>query len=121
MTLPRVARLDANRQSAYSEKPGHNFALNAGFDDVDPATYDALVVPGGRAPESAHPLAVGARRGYSARPAQVRASSQAHGGGSGELGEETRDRFTCLRLPALELRRKCGITVLDDGADLTRV
>ena len=65
MTLPRVARLDANRQSAYSEKPGHNFALNAGFDDVDPATYDALVVPGGRAPESAHPLAVGAGRGYS--------------------------------------------------------
>lgn len=35
----------------YSEKPGHNFGLNATFDDVDPAEYDALVIPGGRAPE----------------------------------------------------------------------
>jgi len=35
----------------YSEKPGHLFGLNATFDDVDPADYDALVLPGGRAPE----------------------------------------------------------------------
>ncbi len=35
----------------YTEKPGHNFGLNATFDDVDPAEYDALVIPGGRAPE----------------------------------------------------------------------
>lgn len=35
----------------YSEKPGHNFGLNATFDDIDPADYDALVLPGGRAPE----------------------------------------------------------------------
>jgi len=35
----------------YSETPGHNFALNTTFDDVDPAEYDALVIPGGRAPE----------------------------------------------------------------------
>ncbi|MFW6161887.1 MAG: DJ-1/PfpI family protein, partial [Planctomycetota bacterium] len=35
----------------YSEKPGHNFALNATFEAVDPADYDALVIPGGRAPE----------------------------------------------------------------------
>ncbi|MCT7980194.1 DJ-1/PfpI family protein, partial [Laspinema olomoucense] len=35
----------------YSEKPGHNFTLNATFAEVDPATYDALVIPGGRAPE----------------------------------------------------------------------
>ena len=35
----------------YAETPGHNFALNATFDDVDPADYDALVIPGGRAPE----------------------------------------------------------------------
>jgi protease I len=35
----------------YSEKPGHNFALNATFETVDPADYDALVIPGGRAPE----------------------------------------------------------------------
>lgn len=35
----------------YSEKPGHNFALNATFETVNPAEYDALVIPGGRAPE----------------------------------------------------------------------
>ena len=34
-----------------SEKRGHNFALNASFADIDPARYDALVIPGGRAPE----------------------------------------------------------------------
>eukprot|EP00887_Chlorella_sp_A99_P001309 scaffold14.g1309.t1 len=35
----------------YSEKPGHNFALNYDFDSVDPEAYDGLIVPGGRAPE----------------------------------------------------------------------
>ncbi|HAV40864.1 MAG TPA: protease [Acidobacteria bacterium] len=35
----------------YSEKPGHNFALTATFDEVEPKNYDALVIPGGRAPE----------------------------------------------------------------------
>ncbi|HRD02060.1 MAG TPA: DJ-1/PfpI family protein [Candidatus Saccharicenans sp.] len=35
----------------YSEKPGHNFLLTATFDEVDPKNYDALVIPGGRAPE----------------------------------------------------------------------
>ena len=35
----------------YSEKPGHRFTLNAGFDEVRAEDFDALVVPGGRAPE----------------------------------------------------------------------
>jgi protease I len=35
----------------YSEKRGHNFRLNATFDDVNEADYDALLIPGGRAPE----------------------------------------------------------------------
>ena len=35
----------------YSEKPGHNFTLNASFADVNTKDYDALVLPGGRAPE----------------------------------------------------------------------
>lgn len=35
----------------YVELPGHRFAINANFDEVDPAQYDALVIPGGRAPE----------------------------------------------------------------------
>ncbi len=42
---------DFEGAQTYSEKPGHRFVLNATFADVAPATYDALVVPGGRAPE----------------------------------------------------------------------
>jgi protease I len=46
----RTAIHDFEGDQTYSEKPGHNFGLNASFDDVDTADYDALVVPGGRAP-----------------------------------------------------------------------
>jgi protease I len=35
----------------YTEKPGHTWAADVAFADVDPAGYAALVVPGGRAPE----------------------------------------------------------------------
>ncbi len=42
---------DFEGDQTYSEKRGHNFTLNASFADVDPASYDALVIPGGRAPE----------------------------------------------------------------------
>ncbi len=35
----------------YTELPGHRFALNATFDQVRQGDYDALVIPGGRAPE----------------------------------------------------------------------
>src|SRR5205823_4786345 len=47
----RTAIHDFEGDQTYSEKPGHNFALNASFADVKPAEYDALVIPGGRAPE----------------------------------------------------------------------
>lgn len=47
----RTAIHDFEGDQTYSEKPGHNFTLNATFDEIDPAAYDALVVPGGRAPE----------------------------------------------------------------------
>mgnify|MGYP006289663665 FL=1 len=47
----RTAVHDFEGDQTYSEKPGHNFTLNASFDDVTPANYDALVIPGGRAPE----------------------------------------------------------------------
>jgi protease I len=47
----RTAIHDFEGDQTYSEKRGHNFALNADFAAVDPATYDALVIPGGRAPE----------------------------------------------------------------------
>jgi len=35
----------------YAETRGHNFTLNATFDEINVESYDALVVPGGRAPE----------------------------------------------------------------------
>jgi protease I len=47
----RTAVHDFEGDQTYSEKPGHNFALNATFDSVNEQEYDALVVPGGRAPE----------------------------------------------------------------------
>ena len=42
---------DFEGDQTYSEKRGHNFTLNASFDEVAAEDYDALVVPGGRAPE----------------------------------------------------------------------
>jgi protease I len=47
----RTAIHDFEGDQTYSEKRGHNFTLNANFDEVHPENYDALVVPGGRAPE----------------------------------------------------------------------
>ncbi|WP_414551794.1 DJ-1/PfpI family protein [Anabaena sp. CCY 0017] len=47
----RTAIHDFEGDQTYSEKPGHNFILNATFAEVEAATYDALVIPGGRAPE----------------------------------------------------------------------
>jgi len=35
----------------YAELPGHRFAVTATFEEAQPASYDALVIPGGRAPE----------------------------------------------------------------------
>ena len=47
----RTAIHDFEGDQTYSEKRGHNFTLNAAFADVKPEEYDALVIPGGRAPE----------------------------------------------------------------------
>lgn len=47
----RTAIHDFEGDQTYSEKPGHNFVLNATFADVKPESYDALVISGGRAPE----------------------------------------------------------------------
>lgn len=47
----RTAVHDFEGDQTYSEKPGHNFTLNATFAEVKAETYDALVIPGGRAPE----------------------------------------------------------------------
>jgi protease I len=47
----RTAIHDFEGDQTYTEKRGHNFSLNATFDDIHPESYDALVIPGGRAPE----------------------------------------------------------------------
>jgi protease I len=47
----RTAIHDFEGDQTYSEKRGHNFTLNATFDDIQPDSYDALLLPGGRAPE----------------------------------------------------------------------
>jgi protease I len=47
----RTAIHDFEGDQTYSEKVGHNFTLNATFAEVRPEDYDALVIPGGRAPE----------------------------------------------------------------------
>ena len=47
----RTAVHDFEGDQTYTEKPGHNFGLNATFDEIRAEDYDALVIPGGRAPE----------------------------------------------------------------------
>ncbi|PLX92753.1 MAG: protease [Desulfuromonas sp.] len=47
----RTAVHDFEGDQTYSEKPGHNFALNATFAEIKAENYDALLIPGGRAPE----------------------------------------------------------------------
>ncbi|MDS0293010.1 DJ-1/PfpI family protein [Halogeometricum luteum] len=47
----KTAIHDFRGDQTYLEERGHDFEVTATFDDVDPADYDALVVPGGRAPE----------------------------------------------------------------------
>ena len=47
----RTAVHDFEGDQTYSEKPGHNFTLNATFAEIKAEDYDALVIPGGRAPE----------------------------------------------------------------------
>ncbi|MGD9332222.1 MAG: DJ-1/PfpI family protein [Desulfobacterales bacterium] len=47
----RTAIHDFEGDQTYSEKPGHNFTLNATFAEIQAEDYDALVIPGGRAPE----------------------------------------------------------------------
>ena len=42
---------DFEGDQTYSEKRGHNFTLNASYANITPCDYDALVIPGGRAPE----------------------------------------------------------------------
>ncbi|MDR2050356.1 MAG: DJ-1/PfpI family protein [Deltaproteobacteria bacterium] len=47
----KTAVHDFEGDQTYSEKPGHRFLLTADFEEVKSADYDALFIPGGRAPE----------------------------------------------------------------------
>src|SRR5215207_6025370 len=47
----RTAIHDFDGDQTYSEKPGHNFRVTAPFDSLNEKSFDALVIPGGRAPE----------------------------------------------------------------------
>mgnify|MGYP000250381646 FL=1 len=47
----KTAIHDFEGDPTYTEKPGHLFTLNASFDEIDPAHYDAVMIAGGRAPE----------------------------------------------------------------------
>jgi len=47
----KTAIHDFEGDSTYTEKRGHNFVLNTDFDKIDKTKYDALIIPGGRAPE----------------------------------------------------------------------
>jgi protease I len=47
----KTAVHDFRGDQTYLESRGHDFAVDVALEDVDPESYDALVVPGGRAPE----------------------------------------------------------------------
>jgi protease I len=47
----KTAIHDFEGDQTYTEKPGHQFTLNAAFDEADVRNYDALMIAGGRAPE----------------------------------------------------------------------
>lgn len=47
----KTAIHDFEGEQTYSEKRGHNFLITADFNKIHPEDYDALVIPGGRAPE----------------------------------------------------------------------
>jgi len=47
----KTAIHDFEGHQTYTEKPGHNFTLNATFADAEAKDYHALMLTGGRAPE----------------------------------------------------------------------
>ena len=47
----KTAVHDSVGDQTYVELTGHRFGINASFDAARAADYDALVIPGGRAPE----------------------------------------------------------------------
>ena len=124
----RTAIHDFEGDQTYSEKRGHNFTLNASFDECEPEHYDALVLPGGRAPEylRLNPQGAGRCPPFRAREETYRRDlpcrTIAHGGGRG--GRETGQRLSGLRSGnrnrGRALTRPIGMTeAIADGALVT--
>ena len=124
---------DFEGQQTYSEKPGHRFTLNATFAEIDPAKYDALVVPGGRAHDTLGLRIVRRRRilavpqaADDVLPPRVNARIGSRGADHLHLvRQDLRERFlemllhgghAMLALPAMEI----GAVVLDDELDGVR-
>ena len=70
----RTAIHDFEGDQTYSEKRGHNFALNASFDTVEPEQYDALVIPGGSTRGCSKSYATLRRRTSPLQPSATRPS-----------------------------------------------
>ena len=96
---------DFEGDQTYSEKRGHNFTLNATFAETKADSYDALVIPGGRAPEY---LRLDAKR-YRHGPPLLR-RGQACGGDlpwcAAAVGRRRPQGPDVLRLSRLPFRRR---------------
>ena len=103
----KTAVHDFEGDQTYSEKPGHNFALTASFDEVKPEEYDGLVIPGGRAALVAFklhrfhlpwPTVVGGGRRLGRKALHgVSGSETRNPSRRGEMGRGQRDLLQCLR------------------------
>jgi protease I len=71
----KTAIHDFEGDQTYSEKPGHRFLINADFDTAKCEEYDALVLPGGRAPEylRLHPRVIELVREFNAQSKPIAA------------------------------------------------
>src|SRR3954452_24326951 len=71
----KTAIHDFEGHQTYTEKPGHNFTLNATFADADAKGYHALMLTGGRAPEylRLHPRVIALVRDFAAESKPIAA------------------------------------------------
>src|SRR5579885_3169887 len=92
----RTAIHDFEGDQTYSEKRGHNFSLNATFDEVRAEDYDALVIPGGRA-RIPSPEFEGHRHRTSLRPGeQAHRSDLPRGTSAHRCGDRQREKLQLL-------------------------
>lgn len=113
----KTAIHDFEGAQTYSEKPGHNFTLNATFAEVKPETYDALLIPGGRGPEylRTYPAVVAAVRYFFAEKKPVAAIC--HGAQLLAGADVLRGR-TCSAYPACRVEvERAGGTYADIAID----